>query len=102
MLFSTLLKTSSPDSSVCAKRSFFAQDGLGDAFFGFDDFRVRLAHLFDQRRNQFVEKRLVLAEFVAVADGAAHDAAQDVAAPFVAGQDAIDHEEDGSADVVGR
>ena len=36
-----------------------------------------------------------------MADGAAHDAAQDVATAFVAWQDAINHEEDGGADVVG-
>ena len=36
-----------------------------------------------------------------MADGATHDAAQDVAASFVAGQHAVHHQEDGSADVVG-
>ena len=80
---------------------FFALYRLGNACFGFDDFRVGLAHFGNERRNQFVEKRLVLAEFVTVADSAAHDTTQDVTTPFVAGQDAINHEEDGGADVVG-
>ena len=83
------------------KALFFPLDGFGDARFGFNDFRIGLAHFRHQRCDEFVEERLVLSQFVAVADGAAHDAAQDVAAPFVAGQYAIDHQEDGGADVVG-
>ena len=80
---------------------FFAAYRVGDARFGFNDFRVGLAHFGDQRCDQFVEERLILPEFVAVADGAAHDAAQNVATAFIARQDAINHEEDGGADVVG-
>ena len=83
------------------KALFFPLDGFGDARFGFDDFRIGFAHFRHQRCDEFVEERLVLSQFVAVADGAAHDTAQDVAAPFVAGQYAIDHQEDGGADVVG-
>jgi hypothetical protein len=48
-----------------------------------------------------VEERRLLAQLVAVADGAAHDAALHIAAAFVAGDHAVAHQERRSADVVG-
>ena len=63
--------------------------------------RVGGAHQLDQRRHQPVEEGLLLAQLVAVADGAADDAALHVAASFVAGDHAVAHQEGGGADVVG-
>ena len=63
--------------------------------------RIRLAHLRLQHRDQLVEERLLDAELVAVADGAADDPAQHVAAAFVGGQHAVDDEERAGADVIG-
>ncbi|MNS87818.1 hypothetical protein D3C72_1217730 [compost metagenome] len=48
-----------------------------------------------------MEERGLLAQLVAVADGAAHDAAQHVAAAFVAGDHAVDDQERARADMVG-
>ena len=48
-----------------------------------------------------MEERLLAAELVAVADGAADDAAEHVAASLVPGNDAVDDQEGAGADVVG-
>ena len=63
--------------------------------------RVGVAHLGRQRRHQRVEEGLARAELVAVADRAAGDAAQHVAAALVAGDHAVDDGEGAGADVVG-
>ncbi len=62
---------------------------------------VGLAHLRHQVGHQPVEKRRLAAQLVAVADGAADDAPLHVAAPLVAGDDAIGHQEGRGANVVG-
>ena len=62
---------------------------------------IGLAHLVGQRRDQRVEEGLARAQLVAVADGAARDAAQHVAAAFVAGDHAVGDGEGAGADVVG-
>ncbi len=63
--------------------------------------RIRRAHLLLERRHQRVEERLALAEHEAVADRAAHDPAQHVAAAFVRGLHAVRDQEGQRADVVG-
>ncbi len=65
-------------------------------------FRVGGAHFGDQVGHHLVEEGGAGAELVAVADGAADDAAQHVAAAFVAGNDAVGNEEGAGADVVGQ
>ncbi len=67
-----------------------------------DQFRIGTAHLFHQIGHHLVEERLARAELVAVADGAADDAAQHIAAAFVAGDDAVGDQEGTGADVVGQ
>ncbi|GAB1387898.1 hypothetical protein MASR1M6_00780 [Rubrivivax sp.] len=62
---------------------------------------VGLAHLGGQRQHEFMEEGLARAQLVAVADGAAGDAAQHVAAALVAGDDAVGDGEGAGADVVG-
>ena len=64
--------------------------------------RVGAAHFLHQIRHEFVEERLLLPQLVAVANGAADDAAQHVAAAFVAGNDAIRNQKGTGADVVGN
>jgi hypothetical protein len=68
---------------------------------GGHQFRVGFAHDGGQIGDQFVEEGGLATQLVAVADGAADDAAQHVAAAFVAGNDAVDDQEGTGADVVG-
>ncbi len=64
-------------------------------------FRVGMAHLLDQGRYQLAEERLANTQHPAVAQGAANDAAQDIAAAFVGRQHAVDDQERAGADVIG-
>ena len=79
---------------------FLLAQRRGDTRFCLREIGIRLAHLRDEVRHEPVEERLLLAELVAVAHGAARDAAQHVAAPFVRGNDAVGDEEAAGADVV--
>ena len=63
---------------------------------------ISIAHFFDQIGHQFVEEGVFLAEFVAVAHGAADDAAQHIAAAFVAWHHAVGNQEGTGTDVVGN
>ena len=58
-------------------------------------------HLLDQHRVQPVHQRLLGAQDVGVAHGAAHDAAEHVAAALVRGRDAVGDQEAGRPQVVG-
>jgi hypothetical protein len=62
---------------------------------------VRVTHLRDQHVDQPAEERLGQAQVVRVAHRAAHDLAQDVAAPLVGGQHAVGDEKRHRARVVG-
>ena len=62
---------------------------------------IRRAHLLLERGDQRVEKRLALAEHEAVANRAAHDPAQHVAAAFVRGLHAVGDQERRGANVIG-
>lgn len=68
---------------------------------GFVEFGIGFAHFGDERVDELVEERSAGAELVAVANGAAADAAQHVGAAFVARNDAVGHREGAGADVVG-
>ncbi len=83
------------------KPLLFLLQHLCDALAGFGQFRIRVTHRLDEIRHQLIKERLLLPELVAVADRAAHDAAQHVAAPFVARDDAVDDQECARADMVG-
>ena len=76
-------------------------DDLGDEALLVDEVRVGGAVLVDDRLADLVEEGLVHAEELAVARGAAQQAAQDVAAALVGGQHAVADEEGCGADVVG-
>lgn len=66
-----------------------------------DQLRVLLAHHLDDRVDQVLDDRAGGTEQTHVADGAAHDAAQDIAAALVAGGHAVADEHHGRAHVVG-
>ena len=65
------------------------------------EFGIGRAHRRHQVRHDAVEKRLALAQLVAVAQGAADDPAQHVAAAVVGGNHPVDDQERAGADVVG-
>ena len=71
------------------KPLFLQPQRFGNALLVRPDFGVGIAHQTHQVSHQLVEKRRFLTQFVAVADGAAHDAALHIATPFVAGQHAV-------------
>ena len=74
---------------------------LGDALLRPRELRIGLAHRARQVRDEAVEERLFAPELVAVADGAADDAAKHVAASLVSGYDAVHDKKGACADVVG-
>lgn len=83
------------------ERGFLGErDGL-DALAVGDQLRVLLTHGVDHDVDQLVDDGAGGAHQAHVADGAAHDAAQHVAAALVAGGDPVSDEHDGGADVVG-
>ncbi len=81
---------------------FLKADGLADHHLAARQFRIGLAHLAHQRRHDLVDHRLLRAEQRRVAHGAAHDAAQHVAAALVGGQHAFGDEEAHRAQMVGN
>ena len=78
-----------------------AGDRAEDLVAPLDEVRVGLAHDVDDDRGRLGQERLAPAEQPAVADGAAEDPAQDVAAPLVRGQDVVGDEERDRPRVVG-
>ncbi len=90
-----------PFSSVSAKRSSSCFSTCGDARLRRAQLGIGVAHRAVEVGDQLVEERLLLPELVAVADRAADDPAQHVAAALVAGDHAVDDQERAGADVVG-
>ena len=74
---------------------------LRDQRLGADQLRIGLAHLARQRRNEAPHQRIARAQNLRVAHGAAHDAAEHIAAALVRRQHAVGDQEGGSAQVVG-
>ena len=74
---------------------------LRHALFRLGQLRIGLAHRAREVLDDAVEERLLLAELVAVADRAADDPAQHVAAALVAGNDPVHDQERAGADVIG-
>ena len=75
--------------------------GLLDQGLGAGELGEGGAHLADEGGDEAVHHRVLGAEQVGVAHGAAHDPAEDVAAALVGGEDAVGDEEGGRAQVVG-
>ncbi len=97
-----LIKNIHPCSQSLEETLFLRFQHLGNTLLLLGDTGVGFAHHAHQIGHQFVEKRGLFAQLVAVADGAADDAALHVAAPFVAGHDAVAHQKRSRADVVGN
>ena len=74
---------------------------LGDQRLGAQQFRIGLPHLAHQRRHELPHQRLARAEQLGMAHGAAHDAAEHIAAAFVRGQHAVGDQERRRAQMVG-
>ena len=85
-----------PSCKRAGELLFFREDDLGDAVGGVLQFGVGGPHLVADGEDHFVHEGLFLAEQTAVADAAAHDLAQDIAAAFVRGKDAVGDEERGA------
>jgi hypothetical protein len=90
-----------PCSMVSKKRSSSCFS-VATTWPGSGQLRIGHAHLGDQVGHHLVEEGGAGAQLVAVADGAADDAAQHVAAAFVARDDAVGDQEGAGADVVGQ
>ena len=84
------------------KAFLFLPQGGGHARRGLGELGVGSAHLGDEIRHQTVEEGLAHAQLVAMAHGPANDAPQHIAAAFVAGNDAVGHQERAGADMVGE
>ena len=84
-----------------AETLFLGFQHVGDVVLRFFQLRIGAAHLDGQVGHQLVEERFRLAQLVAMAQGAADDAAQHIRAAFAARNDAVDDHEGGGADVVG-
>ncbi len=84
-----------------AEAFFFLLQHLFDARRSIGQLRIGLAHFQHQILDQPVKERLGLAQLVAVAQCAADDAAQDITAPFIARDHAVDDQERTGTDVVG-
>ena len=84
------------------KALFLGLENLGDALLVGLEFGVGLAHQRHQVGHQLVEKRRAFAQLVAMADGAAHDAALHIAAPLVGRHHAVADQKSSGADVVGN
>ena len=80
---------------------FFVAHDAGDAADAFLKFRISGLHEIGDEAGELVEIGVVEAGEAAVAHGAAHDFAEDVAAAFVGRNDAIVNEEGGGAGVIG-
>ena len=83
------------------KALFLQAQHLGHARDVTAQFRIGAAHLGAEVGHQLVEKRRLLPQFVAVAYGTAHDAAQHVAAALAARNHAVDNQEGAGANMVG-
>ena len=84
-----------------AEADFLLLQRVLDRGLGAGQFGIGLAHFADQRRDQTMHQRIGGPQQVGVTHGAAHDAAQDIAAPLVRRRDPVGDQEGGRAQVVG-
>ncbi len=82
------------------KTLLFLAEHLFDLSLRFGQFRIGFAHLLNQRSHQLVEEAAFDAQFVAVANGAADNAAQHITAPLVGGDHPVGDQEGTGADVI--
>ena len=67
---------------------------------GFGELRIGAAHFLHERSDKPIEKQIISAELLTVADGAANDAAQHIASALIARQHAVNDQEGASSDVI--
>ena len=84
-----------------AKTRLLELERLRDQRLGADQLGIGLAHLARQRRNEPPHQGIARAKDLRVAHGAAHDAAEHIAAALVRGQHAVGDQEGGGAQMVG-
>ena len=84
-----------------AEADFFQLQGFGDQGFAALELAIGRAHFGHQRRHQAVHQRVPGAQQMRMAHGAAHDAAQDIAAAFIGRQHAVRNQEGGGPQVIG-
>ncbi len=97
----SLLEQLDPSIERLVKRLFLAPQRFLDVLLLRADFGKDIAHRSGEDIDELEEERLVKSERASVADGAAQDAAQDVAAAFVARLNAVGDREAQRADVIG-
>ena len=85
-----------------AEARLFAFERFFDQRLAAPEFGIGLAHFADQCRDEAVHEWRFSAQKMRMAHGAPHDPPQDVAAPFVRGEDAVRDEEAGRAQVIGN
>src|SRR5581483_8806665 len=88
-----LLEDPHPVLEGLAEALFLGLEHLCHALLVAAKLGIGIAHLLVEILHQAMEERLLLPELIAVADGAANDPAQHVAAAFAAGNDAVDDQE---------
>ena len=79
---------------------FLGLEHLGDAFFVRSKARISLTHQLHQVGHQSMEKRCLLAQFVAVANGSADDAPLHITSAFIAGNHPVADQKRSGANVV--
>ena len=84
-----------------AETGLFELQRLGDQRLGAHQLGIGLAHLAHQRPDQPMHQRILGAEQLRMAHGAAHDPAQHIAAALVRGQHAVGDQEGRGAQMVG-
>ena len=84
-----------------AKAPLLELERFGDQRLGAHQFRIGLPHLAHQHRHELEHQRILGAEQLGMAHGATHDAAEHVAAAFVARKDAVGDQERARAQVIG-
>ena len=77
-------------------------EGFGDQRFRPDQLRIGLPHLPHQRWHEPPHQRFARAQQLRVAHPAPHDAAKNVAPPFVGRKNPVRHQKTGSPEVIGN
>ncbi len=101
-LLAALLEQHKSARERFAKPRLFELEGLGDQRLRAGEFWIGLAHLAGERGNEPPHQRLLRAEELRVAHGAAHDAAEHVAAALVGREHAVGDEERRRAQMIGN
>jgi len=84
-----------------AETGFLELQRLGNKRFGAREFRIGPTHLLHQHWQELVDDGLTGTEKLRMAHGAAHDAAEHVAATLVRGQHPVCDQEGGRTEMVG-